>query len=108
MTAMTATRVKRAPLAATVLAVAGCASTSGAPDYRETAYRCDRGESVAVRFYHDDKRAVLLQGERASELWRVPTDGGFYYSNGRVSIRGSGAQLAVESASGSPLQCQAV
>ena len=56
-------------------------------------YACDGGESIDLRFFIQESRAVLVREEKRMELQQQRTGSGFLYSNGPTSIRGKSNDL---------------
>lgn len=68
-------------------------------------FDCERLGKVNVTF--DDKQEsaiVLLRGDNLV-LLQQPAASGFYYSNGKTSIRGKGQVLTIEIGRMAPIQC---
>lgn len=95
----------------TVLAAAGCATPdqpARAPaEARAVVFRCDRGETLLVRFLPDRRAAVLVRNGQSMELPQQPSGSGFLYSSGIHTLRGKGEDLTVEIGRMAPLQCRA-
>jgi membrane-bound inhibitor of C-type lysozyme len=103
----------KAILVATALACLAAACTSPppagsrGPEVHEVAFRCTDGQSLSVRFFPAQERAVLLRNGDAIELPQQRSGSGFIYSNGPTTIRGKGKDLTVEIGRMVPLQCKA-
>lgn len=96
--------------AAATLAACGSTAPAGAvtspPDVRHVAFQCSDGETLSVRFYPSEERAVLIRHGQEIALRQQPSGSGFIYSNGPNTIRGKGRELTVEIGRRVPLQCQ--
>jgi membrane-bound inhibitor of C-type lysozyme len=68
-------------------------------------YNCERGDSIEVQFSGTGE-ATLYRGDAATELSQVPTASGYYYTNGRIGIRGKGDEVVLEIGRMAPIQCQ--
>jgi membrane-bound inhibitor of C-type lysozyme len=105
---------------ASLLALAffcGCTTThtqeepsSGGATYPTNAsrarYACDGGQSIEVRFFIREGRAVLVREEKRMELQQQRTGSGFLYANGPTSIRGQGNELILQDGRSLPLRCK--
>jgi membrane-bound inhibitor of C-type lysozyme len=98
---------------ALLLAAAACAACApmatrdNSPQDREVRYRCDNGESVALRFFPTQGVATLVRGGRTMELQQQPAGSGFVYSNGPNTVRGKGDELMLEIGRMAAIRCQA-
>lgn len=95
-------------LAASLLA-ACTATPSGqnlASDH-DVAFQCTNGETVRVRFYTAQERAVLVRQGEDIVLPQQRSGSGFVYSNGPNTIRGKGDRLTVEVGRMVPMECVA-
>lgn len=105
-----------APLLALALC-AGCAvqpteePSNGGSTYPTNAararYACDGGQSIEVRFFIQEGRAVLVREDRRMELQQQRTGSGFLYANGPTSIRGKGNELILQDGRSLPVRCKA-
>ena len=97
--------------AAATLAACGSTAPTGpgtsAPEVRNVAFQCSNGETLSVRFYPTEERAVLVRHGQEIALKQQPSGSGFIYSNGPNTIRGKGNALTVEIGRMVPLQCEA-
>ncbi len=92
-----------------VLVATGCTGQDGATnsqDYNEVAYNCEREGRVLVRFYKNEELAILIRNDELFELPQQPTGSGFYYTNGKVGIRGKGDEMRLEIGRMAPIHCQ--
>ena len=76
------------------------------PDVLNVRFACTNGESLSVRFFTQESRAVLTRNGEDIALEQQPSGSGFIYSNGPNTIRGKGKDLTVEIGRRVPLQCQ--
>ena len=94
-----------------LLAASGCATPDQpartAPAPREVVFRCDRGETLLVRFLPERRAAVLVRNGQSLELPQQPSGSGFIYSSGIHTLRGKGEDLTVEIGRMAPLPCRA-
>lgn len=94
-----------------LLAASGCATSEQAArapaEPREVRFRCDRGETLLVRFLPERRAAVLVRNGQSLELPQQPSGSGFIYSSGIHTLRGKGEDLTVEIGRMAPLQCRA-
>lgn len=74
---------------------------------QKVMYDCVQGEPVLVRFYTGKGRAVLIYDAQVIELPQEPTGSGFYYTNGKIGIRGKGDKLLLEIGRMAPIKCHA-
>jgi membrane-bound inhibitor of C-type lysozyme len=95
----------------------GCTSThtqeessSGGATYPTNAsrarYACEGGQSIEVRFFIQEGRAVLVREEKRMELHQQRTGSGFLYSNGPTSVRGKGNELILQDGRSAPIRCK--
>ena len=70
-------------------------------------YECERGEPALVRFHTGEERAELIYDGQVTALPQAPTGSGFYYTNGKMGIRGKGEELFLEIGRMAPIRCQA-
>lgn len=73
----------------------------------EVEFVCTQGETLTVRFFPGEEKAVLMRHGTAIELPQQRSASGFIYSNGPNTLRGKGESLTVEIGRMLPLQCQA-
>ena len=69
-------------------------------------YACEGGESIEVRFFVQEGRAVLVREDKRMELQQQRTGSGFLYANGPTSIRGKGNELILQDGRMVPLRCK--
>lgn len=91
----------------TVLVAAACSTAPSRSSFHDVAFSCANGESVSVRFFPDEERAVLSRHGQDIELAQQRSASGFIYSNGPNTIRGKGDALTIEIGRMVPIQCQA-
>lgn len=94
-------------VAATLLALAACASSSGGEtDARDTTlrYMCNDGTAFIARF---GANSVSLDfgGGAGSTLVQQPSSGPFHYSSSEYDMRGDTNQVAFSKAGGAPTTC---
>lgn len=87
--------------------VRGPASASAGVEVNEIAFTCEGGQSLRVRFYPTEDRAVMVRNGEEIELPQQVSASGFIYSNGPNTIYGKGDELTVEIGRMAPLQCRA-
>lgn len=107
----------KTPIAAMLAVCVTCACSSGpeaaapapaeAAAVNEIAYACDGGQTLVVRFYPYEERAVMIRGGEEIELQQQVSGSGIRYSNGPTTILGKGDDLTVEIGRMVPLQCKA-
>ena len=68
-------------------------------------YNCERGDAIEVQF-SGTGAATLYRGDTVTELSQAPTGSGYYYTNGKVGIRGKGDEVRLEIGRMAPIQCQ--
>ena len=91
----------------TVLLAGACSSVPTAPDFNDVAFTCANDESVSVRFFLGQERAVLSRRGQGIELAQQRSGSGFIYSNGPNTIRGKGDALTIEIGRMVPIECSA-
>jgi membrane-bound inhibitor of C-type lysozyme len=69
-------------------------------------YACEGGQSIEVRFFIREGRAVLVRDEKRMELQQQRTGSGFLYSNGPTSVRGKGNELILQDGRSAPIRCK--
>jgi len=93
-----------------IVSLAGCSSwswwpwgSSGGEVPRvppgATAYKCDGGKELFVRYVGDGKSAMVVYPEREFRLDAVETDSGARYSNGHTTLRTQGGEATLEEGS---------
>lgn len=80
-------------------------SRDDAPGDREVPYRCDNGETVAVRYFPAQGVAVLVRNGETIELQQAPAGSGVIYTNGPTTVRGKGDDVTLEIGRMVPIQC---
>jgi len=68
-------------------------------------YSCESGESIEVEFSGTGE-ATLYHDDTVAELSQLPAASGYFYTNGRVGIRGKGNAILLEIGRMAPIQCQ--
>lgn len=64
-----------------------------------TAYKCDGGKELYVRYVDGGKSAVVIYPEREFRLDAEETGSGARYTNGRTTLRTKGAEATLEEGS---------
>lgn len=64
-----------------------------------TAYKCDGGKELYVRFLDDRKSVMVILPEREFRLDAVESGAGARYSNGRTSLVTNGSEATLEEGS---------
>ncbi|MEO0309747.1 MAG: MliC family protein, partial [Gloeomargarita sp. DG02_3_bins_56] len=82
-------------------------STQTNSAFREVAFTCTDGQSLSVRFFPEQEKAVLIRNGETVELPQKPSASGFIYSNDSTKIQGKGDDLTVAIGRMTPLQCKA-
>lgn len=74
----------------------------------EVSFTCTGGESLSVRFFPNQEKAILIRNGETIELQQEPAASGFRYSNSNKSttISGKGNNLTVTIGRMTPLECQ--
>lgn len=70
-------------------------------------YQCDGFQPIEVQFYARTGIAVLMYSGRSYELPRHEVEHGFWFSDGRHSIRGNQTRLSLEMDGKMPIICTA-
>jgi membrane-bound inhibitor of C-type lysozyme len=93
--------------------VVGCTTVNNSANNNaseiEVAFTCTGGESLAVRFFPNQEKAMLIRNGETIELQQERAASGFRYSNSNKSttISGKGKDLTVTIGRMTPLECQA-
>ncbi|MEJ5209250.1 MAG: MliC family protein [Lysobacteraceae bacterium] len=90
-----------------VLLAGACSAVPTTPDFHDVDFSCANGESVSVRFFLGQERAVLSRRGQGIELAQQRSGSGFIYSNGPNTIRGKGDALTIEIGRMVPIECNA-
>ncbi|MFT2090042.1 MliC family protein [Paraglaciecola sp. 2405UD69-4] len=85
-----------------ILALLGCAQSSN----NMLVFECERLGIVEVQFNETQGIANVAIHKDTLVLPRQPIASGFYYSNGKTSIRGKGQTLSIEIGRMRPVQCR--
>jgi membrane-bound inhibitor of C-type lysozyme len=64
-----------------------------------TAYKCDGGKELYVRYLDDSKSVMVILPEREFRLDAVATGSGARYTNGRTSLITNGSEATLEEGS---------
>lgn len=94
---------------ALAICVVGCGGHTrpDPPPMTKVLFDCENGESALVRFHTAEELADLLYDGQVNELQQQRTGSGFYYTNGKVGIRGKGDELLLEIGRMTPIRCHA-
>jgi len=90
-----------------IVSLAGCSSWSwwpwGGSDGEvprvppgATAYKCDGGKELFVRYMNGGKSAMVIYPEREFRLDAEETGSGARYSNGHTTLRTQGSEASLE------------
>lgn len=92
-----------------LLALAAVATTAAqAQEGKLVDYQCKAPPDIQVEFAVDGRQAILrLPGEQEVVLPARPTSFGFFYDNGRYSLRGKDDELTWARGKGAPVECRA-
>ncbi len=74
---------------------------------RRVQFRCQNGETLAVRFFRAQGVAVLVRQGRNHELQQQVTASGFHYEGAGYEVRGKGDALRLLQGTAAPLECTA-
>lgn len=96
--------MKKTSLLVACLALSGCGSLnwwSGPAEQSRiprdaTAYLCDGGKRLAVRYGEGGKSAMIIFPEREFRLDQVEAASGARYSNGRTTLHSQGEGVRLE------------
>jgi len=69
-------------------------------------FDCGNHGTVEARFVPEKDTALLSFGGRQATLKRRPAASGFWYTDGRISIRGKGDELMLEIGRMAPVFCK--
>ena len=94
-------------LAGTLLACSSSARRENEVIERQVRFVCSNGEEVEMRFFPQQRVAVLVRHGLSMELLERPSGSGFIYSNGPNTVRGKGDEITVEIGRMVALQCKA-
>ena len=101
-----AARLTLAVSLASLIAACNHAGTAS-PQYIDATYSCERGAPLRVRFFTGQETAELERGGETFSLPQQRTASGFYYTNGKMGIRGKGEELLLEIGRMAPVRCTA-
>ena len=87
-----------------VVGLAGCSWFGSSGDASRvprgaTAYKCDGGKELYVRYLDGGKSAMVIYPEREFRLDAEQTGSGVLYTNGRTILRTKGAEATLEEGS---------
>ncbi|MGB1142396.1 MAG: MliC family protein [Halioglobus sp.] len=85
----------------------GCSNFNPQGEYVDARFDCTDGETLQVRFYQEQERAVLNRDGAKVTLAQQRTASGFHYANADTAIRGKGNELRLETVSEAPVICTA-
>lgn len=79
-------------------------------DQKETltvSFYCENNTSLTIAFYTTLSKAVLFDGNAATELPQASSGSGFRYTDGVTTLLGKGNDITLEDANGTLLRCTA-